>query len=176
MSKFSQYLPILFAGILYLQIVSTLYFYCLSVSFSIYWLYLFPKVLCHIQVSISPMAVFADEFCAFSLLCDLPAAECASAADIVLLHFGGDDSLLPALVFQFFPNGIAQSQGRCRTCCAVDDPGVFFVVFWQNQDADVMFLAVVNDLSAELMCIVLMKIFQFHPIAMIGPWIIALTS
>ena len=174
MSKFSQYLPILFAGILYLQIVSILYFYCLSVSFSIYWLYLFPKVLCHIQVSISPMTIFTDKLC--TLLFYFSAADCTYRTYIVLLHFGGDDSLLPALVFQFFPNGIAQSQGRCRTCCAVDDPGVFFVVFWQNQDADVMFLAVVNDLSAELMCIVLMKIFQFHPIAMIGPWIIALTS
>ena len=111
MSKFSQYLPILFAGILYLQIASTLYFYCLSVSFFIYWLYLFSKIMGHVQVDVASMAVFADEFYAFFLLCDLTAAECASAADVVLLHFGGDDSLLPALVFQFFPNGIAQSQG-----------------------------------------------------------------
>ena len=120
------------------------------------------------------MTIFTDKLC--TLLFYFSATDCTYRTYVVLLHFGGDDSLLPALVFQFFPNGIAQSQGRCRTCCPINDPGVFFVVFWQNQDADVMFLAVVNDLSAELMCIVLMKIFFFFSIAMIGSWIIALPS
>mgnify|MGYP006885874911 CR=1 FL=1 len=120
------------------------------------------------------MTIFTDKLC--TPLFYFSAADCTYRTYIVLLHFGGDDSLLPAFVFQFFPNGIAQSQGRCRTCCAVNDPGIFFVVFRKNQYLCILLLAIINDLSAKLMCIVLMKIFQFHPIAMIGSWIIALTS
>ena len=123
------------------------------------------EVLCHIQISAAAMAVFALEIRTFPA--DFGSALAAHRIDIMLLNLQNDDAFLPCLVFQFFSDGRNQTKWGIFSDACLDDIAMISVVFGQHQNAGILFFAVINDLAAELMCIMLMEISQFLPVAVI---------
>lgn len=123
------------------------------------------KVLCHIQISAAAMTVFALEIRTFPA--DFGSALAAHRIDIMLLNLQNDDAFLPCLVFQFFSDGRNQTKWGIFSDACQNDISIVFVVFRQDQNAGILNFAIINDLSADLMCIMLMQIFQFFPVSVI---------
>ena len=131
------------------------------------------KILCHIQISAATVAVFALEIRTFST--NFGSTLTAHRIDIMLLNLQNDDAFLPCLVFQFFSDGRNQTKWGIFSDACQNDISIVFVVFRKDQNTGILFFAVINDLSADLMCIMLMQIFQFFPVSVICLGIAAAT-
>lgn len=131
------------------------------------------KVLCHIQISAAAMTVFALEIRTFPA--DFGSALAAHRIDIMLLNLQNDDAFLPCLVLELLPNGRNESKWGIFSDACQNDISIVFVVFRKDQNTGILFFAVINDPSADLMCIMLMQIFQFFPVAVICFGIVAAT-
>lgn len=123
------------------------------------------KVLCHIQMSAATVAVFALEIRAFST--HFGSTLTAHRIDIMLLNLQNDDAFLPCFVLELLPDGRNQTKWGIFSNACQNDISIVFVVFRKDQNTGILFFAIINDLSADLMCIMLMQIFQFFPVSVI---------
>lgn len=124
-----------------------------------------PKVLGHVQISAAAVTVDTLEIGSFSA--NFGSTLTAHRIDIMLLNLQNDDAFLPCLVLELLADGRNQTKRGVFPDACLDDIAMISVVFGQHQNAGILFFAVINDLAAELMCIMLMEISQFLPVAVI---------
>ena len=122
-----------------------------------------PKVLGHVQISAAAVTIDTLEVGSFSA--NFGSTLTAHRIDIMLLNLQNDDAFLPCLVLELLPNGRNESKWGIFSDACQNDISIVFVVFRKDQNTGILFFAVINDPSADLMCIMLMQIFQFFPVA-----------